>query len=149
MAPTELAQALGWVGSVLSGGAYVAVSTGLLGGDRAPFQILNILGAIGLGIAAMSAGVWSSASMNGLWIVIGLTALAMGRRRGARPGPGARRCGDRSRVQRVGWPGAVAPEGDCDGADDGGGNEHDDCDRVLSTPESRRKEIRKNVVSKS
>lgn len=89
MAPSDLAQGLGWVGSLFSGVGYVAVSTGLLRGDRATFQILNVLGATGLGIAAVSAGVWPSATMNAVWILIGLaTLVGQRRRRGVRRGTG-------------------------------------------------------------
>jgi hypothetical protein len=81
MTANEIAQLCGWAGSVFSGGGYVAVAVGAVRGDRPTFQLMNIVGAVGLGLAALSARVWPAVTMNALWIMIGLAALALARRR--------------------------------------------------------------------
>ncbi len=65
----------GWVGAVLLLGAYLLVSTRRMAGDGIWFQSLNIAGSLGLGIAAVAGGVWSSAALNALWVTVGLWVL--------------------------------------------------------------------------
>ncbi len=87
MTAAQIAQLCGWVGSVFAGCGYLAVVIGLIRGDRAAFQLMNIVGAVGLGLAALSARVWPAVTMNTLWIIIGVAALILGWRRRRRPVP--------------------------------------------------------------
>lgn len=87
------AATVGWVGAVLLLAGYGLVSVRRLDGDGALFQLLNVGGSTGLGLAAVAGGVWSAAVLNGLWVAIGLAVLVRGvlRRQGGRRGQSARR----------------------------------------------------------
>lgn len=71
-----VAAVLGWVGTLLALVGYWAVSTGRIPGDGVVFQVLNVLGAFGLGVAAVGGRVWSAATLNAVWMGIGITVLA-------------------------------------------------------------------------
>jgi hypothetical protein len=73
---TALAAVAGWVGTVLLLLAYGLVSLRRLDGDGVRFQLLNVVGSAGLGAAAVAGGVWSAATLNALWVGIGLAVLA-------------------------------------------------------------------------
>ena len=73
-----LAAVAGWVGAVLLLAGYGLVSVRRLDGDRPLFQVLNVTGSTGLGLAAVAGGVWSAAVLNGLWVAIGLGVLLRG-----------------------------------------------------------------------
>ncbi len=66
----------GWAGTVLLLLAYGLVSVRRLDGDGPAFQLLNVTGSAGLGAAAVPGGVWSAATLNALWVAIGLAVLA-------------------------------------------------------------------------
>jgi hypothetical protein len=85
------ASTVGWTGTVLLLLAYGLVSTGRLSGNGAAFQLLNVAGSAGLGIAAVAGGVWSAATLNALWVAIGLWVLVRLAVRRARGTPGAAR----------------------------------------------------------
>lgn len=88
-----VAAVAGWVGAVLLLLGYGLVSVRRLDGDRPLFQVLNVTGSTGLGLAAVAGGVWSAAVLNGLWVAIGLGVLLRGavrrRSRAAAPSGGA------------------------------------------------------------
>ncbi len=71
-----LAAVLGWIGAVLLIVAYWLVSTRRVHGSGVVFQTLNICGSTGLGAAAVSGGVWSAVTLNGIWVAIGVVVLA-------------------------------------------------------------------------
>jgi hypothetical protein len=70
--------AVGWLAAFAMLVAYALVSSGRLHGRSAAFQALNLFGALGLGANAAYHGAWPSASLNALWIVVGVVALARG-----------------------------------------------------------------------
>ncbi len=70
---------LGWVGGGLGAAAYVLVSTGRLAPTATAFQVLNMVGAVLLGLAAFHHGAVPSAVMNLAWIGFGAQALVAGR----------------------------------------------------------------------
>ena len=70
---------LGWVGGGLGAAAYVLVSTGRMAPTASAFQVLNIIGAVLLGLAAFHHGAVPSAVMNLAWIGFGVQALVAGR----------------------------------------------------------------------
>ena len=66
----------GWVGAVALLGAYALVSAGQVQGRGIAFQLLNLVGAIGLLANGVWHGAWPSAALNAVWLVVGLVALA-------------------------------------------------------------------------
>ena len=73
---------LGWVGAVALLGAYALVSRGRVAGDGATFQVLNLVGAVGLLVNGVHHHAWPSAALNAVWLLVG--AAAVGALRGAR-----------------------------------------------------------------
>ena len=73
-----LIDVVGWLAAFAMLVAYALVSSGRLEGRSAVFQALNLFGGIGLGVNAAYHGAWPSASLNVLWIVVGVYALARG-----------------------------------------------------------------------
>jgi hypothetical protein len=69
------AQGVGWVGAGLLMLGYWLVSTRRADGEGLPFQLVNIGGAVGLGIAAVGGRVWSSAALNAAWSAIGVVIV--------------------------------------------------------------------------
>ena len=82
------AAVVGWVGTFLLLLAYVLVSMRRLDGDGPAFQLLNVSGSVGLGVAAVAGGVWSAATLNALWVAVGLVILARRALRRGRPDGG-------------------------------------------------------------
>jgi len=72
-----IAAVLGWSGTVSLLLAYGLVSAGRLSGKGVAFQLLNVYGSSGLGVAAVEGEVWSAATLNAVWVSIGLVTLAM------------------------------------------------------------------------
>jgi hypothetical protein len=70
-----VAAVLGWAGTFMLLLAYWLVSNDRVTGDSVPYQVLNIAGSIGLGVAAVAGGVWSAATLNAIWGLIGLAVL--------------------------------------------------------------------------
>jgi hypothetical protein len=66
---------LGWAGAALVLAAYALVSTKRLAGDGATFQLMNIVGAVGLAWNSAASRAWPSVAINVAWVGIG--ALAM------------------------------------------------------------------------
>ena len=77
-----LIDAAGWAGAAALLLAYGLVSSGRLSGRSVGFQLLNLLGAVGLLANGIWHGAWPSAALNAIWLVIGVHALV--RLRGAR-----------------------------------------------------------------
>ncbi|MBK6870482.1 MAG: hypothetical protein IPJ14_11425 [Kineosporiaceae bacterium] len=69
------AAVVGWIGTGMLLLAYWLVSTERVTGHSPVYQLLNIAGSIGLGLAAVAGGVWSSVALNAIWGVIGAVAL--------------------------------------------------------------------------
>jgi uncharacterized membrane protein YccC len=82
-----VAAVLGWIGTTLLLLAYWLVSTKRVSGDGAHYQVLNIGGSVGLGVASVAGGVWSSVALNLIWGCIGVVVLVnlWRRRRDRRP----------------------------------------------------------------
>lgn len=67
---------IGWYGTFAILGAYALVSFGVVAGDGAVFQILNLSGGLSMVVLMVSKKVWQSAALNAVWAVIGIVALA-------------------------------------------------------------------------
>lgn len=71
----ELVDVVGWVGAAALLGAYALVSSGRLDGQGVGFQVLNLVGAVGLLVNGAHHGAWPSVGLNSVWFVVGLLAL--------------------------------------------------------------------------
>ena len=67
--------ALGWVAAAALLIAYRGNTTGRLATDGPAYLLLNLLGALGLGVSTAVAHAWPSAVVNGVWLLIGLGPL--------------------------------------------------------------------------
>ncbi|HEY1891450.1 MAG TPA: hypothetical protein VGG63_13640 [Steroidobacteraceae bacterium] len=74
-----LIEIAGWLGAALLLAAYALVSYGVLGARSGPYQILNTLSGVLLGMNAGWHHAWPSAVVNIIWIVIAVGALMIGR----------------------------------------------------------------------
>jgi hypothetical protein len=77
-----LYDALGWVGAAALLGAYALVSRGRVSGDGATFQVLNLIGALGLLVNGAYHHAWPSAALNAVWLLVGVAAVGVLRRAG-------------------------------------------------------------------
>src|SRR5262245_58916586 len=75
---------ISWSGAVLLSIAYALVSCKRLDGAGIRFQFLNVAGAALFVVNSTSYGAYPSASLNVIWVVIGLVAIT--RKVGRRPG---------------------------------------------------------------
>jgi hypothetical protein len=67
---------VGWLGVAALLGAYALVSVGRLQGRGLGFQVLNLVGAVGLLVNGVHHGAWPSAGLNTVWLLVGVVALA-------------------------------------------------------------------------
>lgn len=67
---------VGWAGAVLVLAAYGLVSTKRLDGDSIAYQTLNVAGAAGMLINTYVRGALPSATLNVIWIGVGIYVLA-------------------------------------------------------------------------
>jgi hypothetical protein len=70
-----VAAVLGWIGTFMLLLAYWLVSNDRVSGHSVPYQALNIGGSVGLGLAAVAGRVWSAATLNAIWALIGVAVL--------------------------------------------------------------------------
>ena len=84
---TAAIEVAGWSGAGILLAAYALVSLRRLTGDSNAFQIMNIVGAAGIALNSGSNGAWASATLNLVWIAIGIAALTRRASRARRPGP--------------------------------------------------------------
>jgi len=71
-----LIDAGGWAGAAALLLAYGLVSSGRLNGRSIRFQLLNLVGAIGLLANGIWHDAWPSAALNAVWLVIGVMTLS-------------------------------------------------------------------------
>ena len=85
MTATELAvEVAGWAGALMILLAYLLLSAGKLGGQSIVYQGMNVVGAAGFIVNGWWHGALPSATLNVLWLMIGLFAsirIATRRRR--------------------------------------------------------------------
>lgn len=84
---TAAIEIAGWSGAAVLLAAYALVSLRKLKGDGVVFQIMNMLGAAGIALHSGTNRAWASASLNLVWIAIGVVALARRTSRARQPGP--------------------------------------------------------------
>ena len=83
---TIIVDVVGWIGAASLLSAYAFVSSGRLHGSGLGFQLLNLVGAVGLLVNGVYHGAWPSAGLNTVWLVVGVIAWAR-RRPGRIPPP--------------------------------------------------------------
>lgn len=66
---------VGWAGAALVLAAYGLVSTKRLDGDSVTYQLLNVIGAVGMLINTYVRGALPSAAVNVIWIGLGVYVL--------------------------------------------------------------------------
>ena len=71
-----LIEILGWSGAVLILGSYFFLSGGYLGGQSLLYQLMNLVGAIFVLINALSHKALPSVTVNFVWALIAIWALA-------------------------------------------------------------------------
>jgi hypothetical protein len=75
-----LIQILGWIGTALVISAYFLVSYKRISPTSSLYQVLNLLGVIGVGISVYHKGAWSALTLQIVWGVIAFISLARIRR---------------------------------------------------------------------
>jgi hypothetical protein len=73
----------GWSGMLLILAAYALNSSGRMRSDSQLYQWMNIVGAAGLTLNSGWNFAWPSATLNVVWLIIGVLAIGRLRRRGA------------------------------------------------------------------
>lgn len=70
-----ISQITGWIGMTLMVSAYYLVSHKKLNSHDTSYQLMNLFGAIGLGLNVLYQKAWPALAFEVLWIVIAITAL--------------------------------------------------------------------------
>jgi hypothetical protein len=68
-------QIVGWIGAFLVVLAYFLVSYKKVQGDNRVYQLMNLIGAIGVGINASYQAAWPSFAIQIMWGIIAIVAL--------------------------------------------------------------------------
>ncbi|OWK26906.1 MAG: hypothetical protein US76_02240 [Parcubacteria group bacterium GW2011_GWA2_38_13b] len=66
----------GWIGTILIVVAYFLVSNDLVSSSGLMYQIMNVLGALFMGISVFKKTAWASFGLQIVWFVIGTIAIA-------------------------------------------------------------------------
>jgi hypothetical protein len=82
-----LIEIVGWIGAALILTAYALLTSGKLEPRSKAYQLINIFGAIGFIINSGWNGAIPSATLNLVWLGIGIFGLLRMRGKGGRPGP--------------------------------------------------------------
>ena len=72
---THFIEIFGWVASLIILIAYLLVSNGKLLGTSLTYQLLNIIGALGLLINSFYHKAFPSVALNAIWIVVAILAV--------------------------------------------------------------------------
>ncbi len=73
-----LIQIIGWAGAVLVILAYVLVTSDRLEGESRLYQVLNLFGAIGVGMSVFEQKAWPALAIQVVWGVVAIMALLNG-----------------------------------------------------------------------
>jgi hypothetical protein len=68
---------IGWSGAVMLLGAYGLVATHRLTSRSVSYHVLNLAGALGLTIYAISISAWPNVALNAFWTVVGVIGIVM------------------------------------------------------------------------
>lgn len=78
---------MGWSGGLLVAGGYILVSLRRLAPDALVFQLLNVVGAVLLGVSCVAEGALPPACLNGIWVAFGVRSLVVAGSATTRHGP--------------------------------------------------------------
>ena len=78
---------VGWSGAIIVLASYVLLSTRRLDGNSITYHVMNLLGAIGVGVNSAWNGAVPSTAVNAIWMGIAIYALT--RHRNIEPESGA------------------------------------------------------------
>lgn len=70
-----IVQIVGWVGTVLIVLAYVLVSTKKMDGSNTYYQLINLFGALGVGVNVFYQEAWPALALQVVWGIIAVLAL--------------------------------------------------------------------------
>ena len=70
-----LVEVAGWAGAVLILGAYVLLTLGRIQAQSVMYQAMNVVGAAGFIVNGLANGALPSATLNIIWLGIGVYAL--------------------------------------------------------------------------
>ncbi len=70
-----VARVIGWCGALMILAAYILVSFEVLSVKSAPYQVLNIIGALGIIVISFYKRAYSPGVLNIVWVVIATIAL--------------------------------------------------------------------------
>ena len=68
-------EAIGWAGALFILAAYLLLSMGKLTGQSSAYQWMNVVGAAGFVVNGWANGALPSATLNVVWMAIGIVAL--------------------------------------------------------------------------
>ena len=68
-------QTIGWIGTILIVVAYFLVSNNKISATSKRYQLLNLLGAIGVGFNVFHQSAWPAFALQVVWAVIAIIAL--------------------------------------------------------------------------
>lgn len=68
-------QTIGWIGTILIALAYLLVSHQLVSTKSRVYQLMNLLGAIGLGISVFHQRAWPALALQITWVVIATSSI--------------------------------------------------------------------------
>jgi hypothetical protein len=72
----ELAsQGIGWTGTLLIVAAYFLVSTKKIGAQSTAYQVLNLLGAMAVGVNVFQQQAWPAFTLQVIWGIIAIASL--------------------------------------------------------------------------
>jgi len=71
----DFSSIVGWTGTALIVIAYFLVSTKKVEATSKAYQLMNVAGAIGLGVSAFTQASWPNFGLQVIWFVIGLYSL--------------------------------------------------------------------------
>jgi hypothetical protein len=74
-----LIEILGWIGTILILLAYFLVSNKKVSGDSTVYQLMNLLGVIGVGVNVFHQRAWPAVALQVVWGIIAIFALIKNR----------------------------------------------------------------------
>ena len=76
-----IVQILGWIGTFLIILAYILVSNKKVEGNSTSYQVMNLFGALGVGINVLYQRAWPAVALEVIWIVIAVVILVKAKKK--------------------------------------------------------------------
>lgn len=71
----NISEVVGWAGTTLIVLAYFLVSSKKVSSTGAPYQLMNLFGALGVGANVFHQRAWPSVALQSVWFIIALVSL--------------------------------------------------------------------------